>query len=596
MTVAAQTDEQYTAATANITAGTYRIYAKSSDVKYFLKVKTGNVKGTTSEVDFAETTTSSIEASSFSITQTEDGSSKEKTTGWEIKYGNYYFSNPSGGAKDNNTFTPGICLRGHYNNRTSEYDRQVLYYDGTGYAVHACNTTSEYWGGATYWGLDGSNNACYVNNSSAQYIWHFEPVIETGYYLVKSTGLTSGTPRECYMTSNSSLYRSPRNAIYDGTDNADVWQLVDGLSSGYSLKSVKENTKYATLTSSASSSGVSFSLSETPQDWTFIPASSTEWYATDGSTNAYRYLNFNTTDGKGTGVWSIDNGCKFKLIPMSPYTLTIIGQTDATVTIATSNHKSAATNSETVYIDSDISSSSNLTVSAKKDDADAIAVITGFNTTNKTIEVMVGDYSRTFATANQKYTVCLPFEVNTTSFTNGTFYELSSYSDNDNTLHFTEVTGTTTIYKPYLFVPSTANVTISDTMTAYDAELHSANLTTSVSENAASFIGTMTAQSLQSDGTHTLYGYSSNGTFKQVSTTNAAHINPFRAYISIPGTSSTPAPAMLNINFGGNTTGIENAVQREEIKDKSYYDLQGRRVQQPTKGLYIVNGKKVIIK
>ena len=53
---------------------------------------------------------------------------------------------------------------------------------------------------------------------------------------------------------------------------------------------------------------------------------------------------------------------------------------------------------------------------------------------------------------------------------------------------------------------------------------------------------------------------------------------------------------MLNINFGGNTTGIENAVQREEIKDKSYYDLQGRRVQQPTKGLYIVNGKKVIIK
>ena len=28
----------------------------------------------------------------------------------------------------------------------------------------------------------------------------------------------------------------------------------------------------------------------------------------------------------------------------------------------------------------------------------------------------------------------------------------------------------------------------------------------------------------------------------------------------------------------------------------NYYDLQGRRVAQPTKGLYIVNGKKVVIK
>ena len=27
-----------------------------------------------------------------------------------------------------------------------------------------------------------------------------------------------------------------------------------------------------------------------------------------------------------------------------------------------------------------------------------------------------------------------------------------------------------------------------------------------------------------------------------------------------------------------------------------YYDLQGRRVLYPTKGLYIVNGKKVILK
>ena len=589
MTVAAQTDEQYTAATANITAGTYRIYAKSSDGKYFLKVKTDNVKGSASEVDFAETTTSSIEASSFSITQTEDGSSKEKTKGWEIKYGNYYFSNPSGGANNDNTFTPGSCLRGHYNNRTNEYDRQVLYYDGTGYAVHACNTESENWGGATYWGLDGNNNACYVNKSSAQYIWHFEPVIETGYYLVKSTGLTSGTPRECYMTSNSSLYRSPRNAIYDGTDNADVWELVVGSSSGYSLKSVKENTKYAKLTSSASNSGMSFSLSETQQDWTFIPASSTEWYATDGSTNAYRYLNFNTTDDKGTGVWSKDNGCKFKLIPMSEYTLTVIGGTSPTVTVQTTNHKSAAKNGGTLYIDSDIILSSALTVTAEDGGAAATATITGFNTTTKTIEVTVGDYSRTFATSGQNYTVCLPFALTNKEVSNidGKFYELNSYT-NEN-LKFTEVSSTE-IYKPYIFVPSANNVNITGSITAYNSSTHG-NLTTSVSSDAASFIGTVAPQALIS-GTNTYYGYK-NGQFVKIGTGSGAHINAFRAYISIPV--SQGAPEMLNIDFGGNTTGI-NTVNGEGLKVNGYYNLNGQRVSQPSKGLYIMNGKKVIIK
>ena len=48
-------------------------------------------------------------------------------------------------------------------------------------------------------------------------------------------------------------------------------------------------------------------------------------------------------------------------------------------------------------------------------------------------------------------------------------------------------------------------------------------------------------------------------------------------------------------NFDDETTGIGNAVNSEERKVKSYYDLQGRRVAQPVKGLYIVNGRKVVI-
>ena len=33
-----------------------------------------------------------------------------------------------------------------------------------------------------------------------------------------------------------------------------------------------------------------------------------------------------------------------------------------------------------------------------------------------------------------------------------------------------------------------------------------------------------------------------------------------------------------------------------KLKVEGYYDLQGRKVAQPTKGLYIHNGKKVVIK
>ena len=65
----------------------------------------------------------------------------------------------------------------------------------------------------------------------------------------------------------------------------------------------------------------------------------------------------------------------------------------------------------------------------------------------------------------------------------------------------------------------------------------------------------------------------------------------------------------LQIVFDDETTGI-SSVNSEEIKDNRFFDLQGRKVVQPTrsattgdastvglkKGLYIVNGKKVIMK
>ena len=56
----------------------------------------------------------------------------------------------------------------------------------------------------------------------------------------------------------------------------------------------------------------------------------------------------------------------------------------------------------------------------------------------------------------------------------------------------------------------------------------------------------------------------------------------------------------FSIDTSGNgTTGINNASLHDsrEVMTKQWYDLQGRKIQQPTKaGLYIMNGKKVVIK
>ncbi len=64
-----------------------------------------------------------------------------------------------------------------------------------------------------------------------------------------------------------------------------------------------------------------------------------------------------------------------------------------------------------------------------------------------------------------------------------------------------------------------------------------------------------------------------------------------KAYLTYSG---SLAPEFFG--FDDNTTGVnEVRGQMEDVRGE-YYDLQGRRVAQPTKGLYIVNGKKVVIK
>ena len=59
---------------------------------------------------------------------------------------------------------------------------------------------------------------------------------------------------------------------------------------------------------------------------------------------------------------------------------------------------------------------------------------------------------------------------------------------------------------------------------------------------------------------------------------------------------NTSASAPDFLGFEGDVTGIEAMETAKSVENGEFYNLAGQRVAQPTKGLYIVNGKKVVIK
>ena len=87
---------------------------------------------------------------------------------------------------------------------------------------------------------------------------------------------------------------------------------------------------------------------------------------------------------------------------------------------------------------------------------------------------------------------------------------------------------------------------------------------------------------------------------KGVSSVTAVKVGPFRAWLS--GTSAN-APAQLSMRIDGSTTGINAAEALDALNDAEaeYYDLSGKRLDEPQKGVNIVRmksgkTKKIIIK
>ena len=105
---------------------------------------------------------------------------------------------------------------------------------------------------------------------------------------------------------------------------------------------------------------------------------------------------------------------------------------------------------------------------------------------------------------------------------------------------------------------------------------------------------------ISSDGVYANYKYTiqkgeSTPMFYQFADGSSLSAN--KAYLQIPVAWTSKASKSISIRFDdGETTGIEEVEGENGYVKGVYYDLQGRVVENPTNGIYIVDGKKVFIK
>ena len=101
-----------------------------------------------------------------------------------------------------------------------------------------------------------------------------------------------------------------------------------------------------------------------------------------------------------------------------------------------------------------------------------------------------------------------------------------------------------------------------------------------------------------SDGTYTYYFVSDNKLYKTAASGAANTMKGTRAYFKVPGTAAARLKGFVFDN--DETTGIGDATRLndkgQKINDKVFFNLSGQRVSKAKKGLYIVGGKKMIVK
>ena len=209
-------------------------------------------------------------------------------------------------------------------------------------------------------------------------------------------------------------------------------------------------------------------------------------------------------------------------------------------------------------------------------------------------------YSREMKTGTTWATLCLPFEV---SLENKDFraFKLLSANEGTNTVELEEITTSIAAGTPVIIK---MNEGATELNFSVDNKEIAKEVNTSETENGSYQLqGIYTKKVFDKDADNNCYIVKGNKLMnptKLLENTNVTKVasKPFRAYM-VDNTSSAAGAKMFSIGISDSTTAIDtiNTIANDKTE---YYDLQGKRLNEPQKGINIVKrgGKtmKVIIK
>lgn len=197
-------------------------------------------------------------------------------------------------------------------------------------------------------------------------------------------------------------------------------------------------------------------------------------------------------------------------------------------------------------------------------------------------------------------TVCLPFTVSDVEafFGDGAkVYEFSSYSD-EGALAFTTVETLTASYPYIVYVPAaiTEDKELTDvTIASGDASAWYTRKTNS-SNQAVYFRGTYAPVAAgeweKNSEDDVIYGVTNEAQIAKAG--ENATIKGFRAYFDV---TVGAVAGVKELSFDGITTGLDVLGNADaDAEDARIFDLSGRQLKKAGRGLYIVNGKKMMVK
>ena len=190
-------------------------------------------------------------------------------------------------------------------------------------------------------------------------------------------------------------------------------------------------------------------------------------------------------------------------------------------------------------------------------------------------------YTRSVTSGNFG-TICLPFNATVDGAT--VFKIVSKTEDGDSKLTGINLESVDNLAAGETYIFKATGTTLTATMTGNYA----------AATDAHGMLGTFTATKAPV-GSYVV-GASDSKIHKVVSGGTGVNVGQYKGWITLTSIDVAKSRSANFLSFEDETTGIAGVEMNDDAEQKVVYNLNGQRVANPTKGLYIVNGKKVIMK